>query len=77
MLLNMVVRPLMTLTIKYLNAQNRVTLIMFSSALAVASHVPINILLSKSKGLACVSMAVWIDDLIVYVDSRIRKQINM
>ncbi|KAK2972990.1 hypothetical protein RJ640_022047 [Escallonia rubra] len=40
---------------------------MFSSGLAVAFHVPINILLSKVKGLEGVSMAVWITDLMVVV----------
>ncbi|GLT53605.1 hypothetical protein SLA2020_268650 [Shorea laevis] len=40
---------------------------MFSSAMALAFHVPINILLAKVKGLEGVSMAVWVTDLIVVI----------
>lgn len=67
MLPNLAVRSLLSPIIEYLNAQNRVTPIMCSSTLAVAIHIPINILLSEAKGLVGVSMAVWISDLLVVV----------
>ncbi|WOG81670.1 hypothetical protein DCAR_0100821 [Daucus carota subsp. sativus] len=51
----------------YLSSQNRTVPVMLSSAVAVALHVPINILLMKAKGLEGVAMAVWISDLIVVV----------
>ncbi|KAK2989155.1 hypothetical protein RJ640_027229 [Escallonia rubra] len=51
----------------YLSSQSQTVPVMFSSGLAVAFHVPINILLSKAKGLEGVSMAVWITDLMVVV----------
>lgn len=51
----------------YLSSQSITVPILFSSALALAFHIPINILLLKSKGLEGVSMAVWITDLIVVI----------
>ncbi|XP_042506153.1 protein DETOXIFICATION 56 [Macadamia integrifolia] len=51
----------------YLSSQSITVPIMFSSALGLALHLPINILLSKAKGLQGVSMSVWLTDLIVVV----------
>ncbi|XP_061348219.1 protein DETOXIFICATION 56-like [Gastrolobium bilobum] len=51
----------------YLSSQCITLPTMFSSALALAIHIPVNILLSKAMGLRGVSMAVWITDLIVVV----------
>ncbi|KAJ9173483.1 hypothetical protein P3X46_016607 [Hevea brasiliensis] len=51
----------------YLSSQGITVPIMFSSALGLALHVPINIFLVKSKGLEGVSMAIWITDLIVVI----------
>lgn len=51
----------------YLSSQSVTVPIMFSSALAVSFHIPINILLAKAKGLEGVSMAIWITDLVVVI----------
>lgn len=51
----------------YLSSQNITVPIMFSSTVALAFHVPIIILLSKTKGLEGVAMAVWLTDLIVVI----------
>ncbi|KAF7828357.1 protein DETOXIFICATION 56 [Senna tora] len=51
----------------YLSSQSINVPTMFSSAIALAFHIPINIVLSKAMGLRGVSMAVWITDLIVVV----------
>ncbi|XP_077243148.1 protein DETOXIFICATION 56-like [Tasmannia lanceolata] len=51
----------------YLSSQSITVPIMFSSALALAFHVPINILLSKAKGIEGVAIAVWVTDLIVVI----------
>ncbi|CAL5359938.1 unnamed protein product [Camellia sinensis] len=51
----------------YLSSQSITVPVLISAVLAVAFHVPINILLCKAKGLEGVSMAVWITDLIVVV----------
>lgn len=51
----------------YLSSQSITVPIMFSSALAVALHIPINVLLSRAKGLEGVSMAVWMTDVIVAI----------
>ncbi|XP_062146325.1 protein DETOXIFICATION 56 [Alnus glutinosa] len=51
----------------YLSSQSITVPIMLSSAMALAFHVPINILLAKAKGLEGVSMAVWVTDLIVVI----------
>lgn len=51
----------------YLSSQSITIPTMFSSGVALAFHVPVNILLSKTMGLRGVSMAVWITDLIVVV----------
>ncbi|XP_074317543.1 protein DETOXIFICATION 56 [Silene latifolia] len=49
----------------YLSAQGITIPILFSSTIAVAFHVPINMILSKSMGVAGVAMAVWLSDLIM------------
>ncbi|XP_010277404.1 PREDICTED: protein DETOXIFICATION 56 [Nelumbo nucifera] len=49
----------------YLSSQSITIPIMLSSAVALALHLPTNILLSKAKGLEGVSMSVWVTDLIV------------
>ncbi|EEF51021.1 protein DETOXIFICATION 56 [Ricinus communis] len=51
----------------YLSSQGITLPIMFSSGLALALHLPINIFLVKAKGLEGVSMSIWITDLIVVV----------
>ena len=51
----------------YLSSQSITLPTMFSSAVALAFHIPINIVLSKTMGLRGVSMGVWITDLIVVV----------
>lgn len=51
----------------YLSSQSETVPIMLSSVVAVALHVPINVLLSKAKGIEGVSMANWITDLIVVI----------
>ncbi|XP_058104676.1 protein DETOXIFICATION 56 [Magnolia sinica] len=51
----------------YLSSQSITLPILFSSALGVAFHVPINILLSNAKGLEGVAMAVWSTDLIITI----------
>ncbi|XP_068649635.1 protein DETOXIFICATION 56-like [Aristolochia californica] len=51
----------------YLSSQSITVPIMFSSALALGFHVPINSLLCKAKALEGVAMAVWITDLFVVI----------
>ncbi|RVW50707.1 Protein detoxification 56 [Vitis vinifera] len=51
----------------YLSAQSMVFPIMFSTSVALAFHVPINILLSRAKGLKGVSMAGWVTDLLIVI----------
>ena len=51
----------------YLSSQSITVPIMVSYTLALGFHVPINIFLAKTKGLAGVSMAVWISDLIILI----------
>ncbi|KAF5734446.1 Multidrug and toxin extrusion protein 1 [Tripterygium wilfordii] len=51
----------------YLSSQSITIPTMFSSAVALALHIPINIMLAKAKGLEGVAMAVWISDLAVAV----------
>ncbi|KAH7863631.1 hypothetical protein Vadar_020115 [Vaccinium darrowii] len=51
----------------YLSSQSETVPIMLSSVVAVALHVPINVLLAKAKGIEGVSMANWITDLIVVI----------
>ncbi|KAK7307812.1 hypothetical protein VNO77_41207 [Canavalia gladiata] len=51
----------------YLSSQSITLPTMFSSAVALAFHIPVNILLSRTMGIRGVSMAVWITDLIVVV----------
>ncbi|KAK4262664.1 hypothetical protein QN277_028199 [Acacia crassicarpa] len=47
----------------YLSSQSITVPTMFSSALALAFHIPMNIVLTKTMGLRGVAMAVWITDL--------------
>ncbi|CAI9093845.1 OLC1v1029432C1 [Oldenlandia corymbosa var. corymbosa] len=49
----------------YLSTQNQVVPIMLSSVLGLAFHIPVNVVLSKAKGLEGVSMGVWLSDLLV------------
>ncbi|KAL3498724.1 hypothetical protein ACH5RR_041456 [Cinchona calisaya] len=51
----------------YLSTQSIAVPIMLSSALGLAFHVPINVLLMKARGLEGVSMAVWMSDLVVVI----------
>ena len=51
----------------YLSAQSMVFPIMFSTSVALAFHAPINILLSRAKGLKGVSMAGWVTDLLIVI----------
>ncbi|XP_043710480.1 protein DETOXIFICATION 56-like [Telopea speciosissima] len=51
----------------YLSSQSSTVPIMFSSAIALVLHLPMNILLLRAKGLQGVSMAVWLSDLIVVI----------
>ncbi|EXC17839.1 MATE efflux family protein DTX1 [Morus notabilis] len=64
---NLVVTSFLCPLKAYLSSQSITVPIMLGSALALASHVPINIFLSKAKGLEGVSMAFWISDLIVVI----------
>ncbi|KAJ0778866.1 putative multi antimicrobial extrusion protein [Helianthus annuus] len=51
----------------YLTSQSMTVPIMLTSALAVVLHVPVNIVLAKTRGFEGVSMAIWITDLVVVV----------
>lgn len=51
----------------YLYSQGMTIPIMLSSAFGLVAHVPINILLSRAKGLEGVAMAIWISDLLVVI----------
>ncbi|KAJ4956230.1 hypothetical protein NE237_013013 [Protea cynaroides] len=51
----------------YLSSQSITVPIMLSSALALGLHFPINILLSRAKGIEGVSMAIWLTDLTVVI----------
>ncbi|XP_050228308.1 protein DETOXIFICATION 56 [Mercurialis annua] len=51
----------------YLSTQGVTLPIMFSSALALALHIPVNIFLVRAKGLEGVSMSIWITDLVVVI----------
>ncbi|KAJ4950454.1 hypothetical protein NE237_027286 [Protea cynaroides] len=51
----------------YLSSQSITVPTMLSSAFALALHLPINILLSRTKGLQGISMAIWLTDLIVVI----------
>ncbi|XP_060185965.1 protein DETOXIFICATION 56-like [Lycium barbarum] len=51
----------------YLSTQNITIPIMLTSALAVALHIPINVLLSMTNGLEGISMAYWITDLLITI----------
>lgn len=64
---NLVITALLCPIKAYLSTQNITVPIMLSSAMAVALHVPLNVFLSKAKGLEGVSMAVWITDLLIVI----------
>ncbi|XP_065020645.1 protein DETOXIFICATION 56-like [Musa acuminata AAA Group] len=49
----------------YLSSQGVTLPTLFSSAIALAFHVPLNVALSKAKGLQGVSTAIWLTDLTV------------
>lgn len=51
----------------YLNSQSVTLPVLFSSVLALVLHIPINLLLSKAKGLVGISMAVCLSDFIVMI----------
>ncbi|KAF7810245.1 ACT domain-containing protein ACR8-like [Senna tora] len=51
----------------YLSSQSITLPTMFCSVIALAFHIPINIILSKSMGMRGISMAVWITDLILMI----------
>ncbi|KAL5748588.1 hypothetical protein ACOSQ2_025885 [Xanthoceras sorbifolium] len=51
----------------YLSSQSITIPTMFSSGLALAFHIPVNILLVKAKGLEGVSTAIWISDFVVVI----------
>lgn len=51
----------------YLSTQNKTIPIMLSSGVAVALHIPVNLLLVRALGLEGVSMAVWLTDLVVVI----------
>lgn len=51
----------------YLSTKNRTFPIMLCSFLGLAFHVPVNVALSKAKGLEGVAMAVWLSDLVVVI----------
>ncbi|KAL4570858.1 hypothetical protein LXL04_026521 [Taraxacum kok-saghyz] len=51
----------------YMSSQSITIPIMFTSALAVVLHVPVNIFLVKTRGFEGVSMAIWVTDLMVVV----------
>lgn len=51
----------------YLSSQGVTLPILLSSAMALAFHLPLNVLLSKERGLEGVSMAIWMTDLAVVI----------
>ncbi|CAH8315565.1 unnamed protein product [Eruca vesicaria subsp. sativa] len=51
----------------YLSSQGVTLPIMYTTAAATSLHIPINIFLSRAKGIQGVAMAVWITDLIVVI----------
>ncbi|KAL2321621.1 hypothetical protein Fmac_026000 [Flemingia macrophylla] len=51
----------------YLSFQSMTLPTMFSSAVALALHIPVNMVLSKAMGLRGVAISVWISDLIVVI----------
>ncbi|KAH0901958.1 hypothetical protein HID58_041461 [Brassica napus] len=51
----------------YLSSQGVTLPIMYTTAAATSLHIPINIFLSRAKGIEGVAMAVWITDLIVVI----------
>ncbi|XP_008811430.2 protein DETOXIFICATION 56 [Phoenix dactylifera] len=51
----------------YLSSQGVTLPILLSSAMALAFHFPLNVLLSKRKGLEGVSMTIWLTDLTVAI----------
>nr|KYP56428.1 Multidrug and toxin extrusion protein 1 [Cajanus cajan] len=53
--------------VPYLSSQCITLPTMFSSAVALAFHIPVNMVLSKSMGLRGVSISVWVTDLMVVI----------
>ncbi|KAJ3678586.1 hypothetical protein LUZ60_002389 [Juncus effusus] len=51
----------------YLSCQGVTLPTLFTSAIALAFHIPLNIFLSKSKGMEGISMTIWLTDLSVAV----------
>lgn len=51
----------------YLSSQGITLPTLFSSAVGLAIHIPLNILLSKAMGMTGVAMAVWLTDLVVTI----------
>lgn len=51
----------------YLSSQGVTLPIMYTTAAATSLHIPINIFLSRAKGIEGVAMAVWITDFIVVI----------
>ncbi|ESQ55073.1 hypothetical protein EUTSA_v10025023mg [Eutrema salsugineum] len=51
----------------YLSSQGVTLPIMYTTAAATSLHIPMNIFLSKAKGIQGVAMAVWITDFIVVI----------
>ncbi|KAJ8766197.1 hypothetical protein K2173_021714 [Erythroxylum novogranatense] len=64
---DLVITSLLSPLKAYLSSQGATLPIMFSSALAMTFHVPINMLLARVEGLKGVSMATWITDLVVVI----------
>ncbi|XP_052117108.1 protein DETOXIFICATION 56 isoform X1 [Arachis duranensis] len=64
---NLVVTSLLCPLRAYLSSQCITLPTLFCSAISLAFHVPVNILLSKVMGLRGVAMAVWITDLVVVI----------
>ncbi|KAF8045501.1 hypothetical protein N665_4789s0001, partial [Sinapis alba] len=51
----------------YLSSQGVTLPIMYTTAASTSLHIPINIFLSRAKGIQGVAMAVWITDLVVVI----------
>ncbi|XP_047307279.1 protein DETOXIFICATION 56-like [Impatiens glandulifera] len=51
----------------YLSSQNITVPTMISATIAIAVHLPMNIVLSKAMGIAGISMAAWISDLVMVI----------
>ncbi|KAJ6832179.1 protein DETOXIFICATION 56 [Iris pallida] len=51
----------------YLSSQEVTLPTLFSSAVALALHVPLNVILARAKGIQGVAMAIWLSDLAIVV----------